>query len=62
MNEEFSTEEVSIADALQMQIYTTQALIDILVKKGLLSYQDILAAVEALKKEHDLILPGASTQ
>lgn len=52
MSQEFDTETVSTEDALQMQIYTTQALMDVLVDKGLVTYQEILARVEALHKEH----------
>ena len=54
MSEEFETEALSTADALQMQILTTQALMDVLVDKGLVSYQEILARVEALRKEHGM--------
>ena len=54
MSEKFETQQVSIEDALQMQIYTNQALMDVLVDKGIVTYQEILARVEALKKEHRL--------
>ena len=62
MSQEFETEAVSTAEALQMQIYTTQALIDLLVDKGLVTYQDILARVEELKKEHGLEIASPGPQ
>ena len=55
MSQEFETERLSTAEALQMQILTTQALMDVLVDKGLVTYQEILARVEVLQKEHDLV-------
>jgi hypothetical protein len=60
MSEKFETQQVSIEDALQMQIYTNQALMDVLVDKGIVTYQEILARVEALKKEHHLEIFGAT--
>jgi hypothetical protein len=54
MSQEFETESVSTGEALQMQILTTQALIDVLVDKGLITYQEIMVRVEALQKEHGL--------
>ncbi|OGQ97278.1 MAG: hypothetical protein A2521_16040 [Deltaproteobacteria bacterium RIFOXYD12_FULL_57_12] len=62
MSEEFEAQEVSLQDALQMQIYTTQALMDLLVDKGLITYQEILARVDALRKEHGMMLSGSSEQ
>ncbi|OGR04943.1 MAG: hypothetical protein A2511_05165 [Deltaproteobacteria bacterium RIFOXYD12_FULL_50_9] len=62
MSEEFETEKVSIEEAMQMQIYTTQALMDVLVDKGLITYQEILTRVEALKKEHGLEIAGPGPQ
>ena len=62
MSQEFEAHSVSIEDALQMQIYTTQALIDVLVDKGIVTYKEILARVEALKKEHGLEIAGSGPQ
>ncbi len=62
MSQEFETHPASIEDALQMQIYTTQALIDVLVDKGIVTYKEILARVEALKKEHGLEIAGSGPQ
>ena len=60
MSEKFETQQVSFEDALQMQIYTSQALMDVLVDKGIVTYQEILARVEALKKEHHLEISAAT--
>lgn len=54
MSQELETESISTGEALQMQILTTQALIDVLVDKGLVSYQEILARVETLQQEHGI--------
>jgi hypothetical protein len=62
MNEEFETQSVSVEDALQMQIYTTQALIDVLVDRGIVTYQEIVARVETLRKEHGLEIAGPGPQ
>ena len=62
MSKEFETQRVSPEDALQMQIYTTQALMDVLVDKGIITYQEILARVEALKQEHGLEISGMTEQ
>lgn len=62
MSNDFETEAASVADALQMQIYTTQALMDVLVDKGLITYQEILARIEALRKEHGLEIAGSGPQ
>jgi len=62
MSEEFQTQEITLADALQMQIYTTQALMDLLVDKGIITYQEILARVEVIKEDYGLSLPGSKEQ
>ena len=50
------TEVVSVEDALQMEILVNQALIDVLVDKGILTYDEILKRVEKLKQETGNIL------
>jgi len=50
------TEVVSVEDALQMEILVNQALIDILVDKGILTYDEILKRVEELKQEAGVVL------
>ena len=50
------TEVVSVEDALQMEILVNQALIDILVDKGILTYDEILKRVEKLKQETGTVL------
>lgn len=62
MSEEFETLSTSIEDALQVQIFTTQALMDVLVDKGLITYHEILARIEALKKEHSFDMSGSAPQ
>ncbi len=62
MSEEFEIQEVTLADALQMQIYTNQALIDLLVDKGIVTYQEIVTRVEELKVEHRFEISGLPEQ
>ena len=50
------TEAVSVEDALQMEILVNQALIDILVDKGVLTYNEILERVKELKQEAGTVL------
>ena len=50
------TEAISVEDALQMEILVNQALIDILVDKGILTYDEILKRVEKLKQETGTVL------
>jgi len=50
------TEAISVEDALQMEILVNQALIDILVDKGILTYDEILKRVEELKQEAGVVL------
>ena len=50
------TEVVSVEDALQMEILVNQALIDILVDKGIVTYDEILKRVEELKQEAGVVL------
>ena len=45
------TQEVSLAEALQMEILVNQALIDLLVEKGIISQDELLEKIEELKKE-----------
>ena len=50
------TEAVTVEDALQMEILVNQALIDILVDKGVLTYDEILERVKELKQETGTVL------
>ena len=43
-------EEVPIEDLVMSQVYTLQALIDVLEKKGLLTREEILAEFHELQK------------
>ena len=45
------TQEVSLAEALQMEILVNQALIDLLVMKGVIDQNELLEKIEQLKKE-----------
>ena len=53
------TEAVSVEDALQMEILVNQALIDILVDKGILTYDEILKRVEEGRMRKILLLAVA---
>ena len=52
MSEEMEDiEEVSVEEALQMEAIFSQALMDILVAKGLITEEEVLNRVEELKQE-----------
>ena len=46
-----NVEEVSVEEALQMEIIFGQALMDVLVTKGVISEQEVLDRVEEIKQE-----------
>ena len=48
-------ETVSVEDALQMEIIVNQALIDILVEKGIFTEQELMNKIEVLKKNQHII-------
>ena len=48
-------ETVSVEDALQMEIIVNQALIDILVEKGIFTEQELMDKIEVLKKNQHII-------
>ena len=50
------TEVVSVEDALQMEIIVNQALIDILVDKGFITYDELMVKIKKLKKEAGTVL------
>ena len=50
------TEVVSVEDALQMEIIVNQALIDILVDKGFITYDELMVKIKKLKKEAGKVL------
>ena len=50
------TEAVSVEDALQMEIIVNQALIDILVDKGFITYDELMVKIKKLKKETGTVL------
>ena len=52
MSEEMENiEEVSVEEALQMEIIFNQALMDVLVAKGVITEQEVLDRVEEVRKE-----------
>jgi hypothetical protein len=52
MSEEMeNVEEVSVEEALQMEIIFGQALMDVLIAKGFISEQEVLDRVEEIRGE-----------
>ncbi|NOQ66808.1 MAG: hypothetical protein GQ556_06300 [Desulfobacterales bacterium] len=52
MSEEMENiEEVSVEEALQMEIIFNQALMDVLVSKGVITEQEVLDRVEEVRRE-----------
>jgi hypothetical protein len=52
MSEEMENlEEVSVEEALQMEIIFGQALMDVLVTKGLISEEEVLDRVEEIRRK-----------
>lgn len=50
-NQEKSTDVVSLHEALQMEIVINQALTDLLIEKGVLSKEELLAKIEEVRRE-----------
>jgi len=44
-------EEVSVEEALQMEIIFSQAMMDVLIAKGLITEEEVLDRVEDIKKK-----------
>ena len=54
MSEEMEdTCEVTVEEALQMESIFSQALMDVMVAKGLITEQEVLDRIEEIKKEMD---------
>ena len=51
MAEMETVEEISVEDALQMEIIFNQALMDVLIAKGVITEQEVLDRVEEVKKQ-----------
>ena len=51
-------EEVSVEEALQMEIIFSQAMMDVLIAKGLIAEQEVLDRVEEIKAETGFELSG----
>jgi hypothetical protein len=57
MSEEMeNVEEVSVEEALQMEIIFSQAMMDVLIAKGLITEEEVLDRVEVIKKESEFEL------
>ena len=48
---EYEREEVTVEEALRMEIILNQALIDLLVEKNMITEEELLEKVKVLKKE-----------
>jgi hypothetical protein len=46
-----SSDVISLRDALNMEIMINQALIDILVAKGIFTQEELMARIEEIRKE-----------
>ena len=46
-----NVEEISVEEALQMEIIFSQAMMDVLVAKGVVTEKEVLERVEEVKKE-----------
>ena len=52
MSEEMeNVEEISLENALQMEIIFNQALMDVLITKGIITEQEVLDRVEEVRKQ-----------
>ena len=59
MSEEMeNVEEVSLEEALRMEIIFSQAMMDVLIAKGLIAEQEVLDRVEEIKAETGFELSG----
>jgi len=45
--------EVSVEEAVQMEIIVNQALTDLLVEKGIITEEELLEKIEAVKRKVD---------
>jgi hypothetical protein len=51
--DESHTEEVTVEEALQMEIIVNQALTDILIEKGIITEEELIERIEVLKTSLD---------
>ena len=51
MTEMENVEEISVEDALQMEIIFNQALMDVLIAKGVITEKEVIDRVEEVKKQ-----------
>lgn len=53
-----SRETVSVPELLKMEMIINQALIDILVEKGLFTHEELMAKVKEIKIKGGIVLSG----
>lgn len=49
-------EKISLEEALRMEIFISQALIDLLVSKGILTHEEVVSKIKELRKNNKLKL------
>ena len=53
---------ISLQDALKMEMIINQALIDLLVKKGLISHDELMEMVKEVKIKQGIVLSGDASK
>ncbi|MCJ7600195.1 MAG: hypothetical protein MUO63_01680 [Desulfobulbaceae bacterium] len=53
---------VSLAEALKMEMIINQALIDVLVAKGILTHDEIMAKVKEIKIKQGVVLSSEASK
>jgi len=63
MGEKLDKEEmISLAEALKMEMIINQALIDVLVEKGILTHDEIMAKVKEIKIKQGVVLSSDASK
>jgi hypothetical protein len=60
--EPHNADMVSLAEALKMEMIINQALIDVLVAKGILTHDEIMAKVKEIKIKQGIVLSGEASK
>jgi len=60
--EDTTKQEIPLEDALMTEICLSQALIDILVSKGVFTHEELLEKVKEIRLNSNLVLAGPSTR
>ncbi|MCB2181319.1 MAG: hypothetical protein KQH63_04800 [Desulfobulbaceae bacterium] len=55
-------EVVALADALKVEMVVNQALIDVLVEKGILTHDEIMAKVKEIKVREGIVLSSDASK